>query len=189
MRLSVCLGCGTVFLFKKVDKVVGVFVARLQSDFVYLFLGGEQQVFCGFHPFFIEVFERRQAESGGKFVADPVFAHMTALLQIVEPDVACQMIVYIMPELSQIGSAGLLFAFQMKRTDKEICQNGGYQIGIPQFIFRCGAGAAGEKLFQIFPNRRKPVNAGEEKGMKGNQRLVNVKKPPPPSEKAIMRRG
>lgn len=95
MRFSVCLGCGAVFLFKKIDKVVGVFKAHLQSDFMHLFSGGEQQIFCGLHPFFVEVFKRRQTEGGGKLAADPVFAHVEAPLQIHEPDRACQMIVNI----------------------------------------------------------------------------------------------
>ncbi len=53
MRLSVCLGCGAVFLFKQVNKVVRVFAADIQCDFMNLFFCGEKQVFSGFHPFFI----------------------------------------------------------------------------------------------------------------------------------------
>lgn len=37
MRLSVCLRCGTVFRFKQIDEVIGVFVARFQSNFMNFF--------------------------------------------------------------------------------------------------------------------------------------------------------
>lgn len=119
MRLSVCLRCGTVFRFKLIDEVIGVFVARFQSNFMNFFPGGEQQIFCGFHPFFVEVFKRRQSENGRKLAADTVFAHMTALLQIVQSDMACQMIVHIMLELSQVGSACPVLVFQMEHMNKE----------------------------------------------------------------------
>lgn len=147
MRLSVCLGCGAIFLFEKIDKVVGVFISCFQGDFVNFFLGGEQQVFCGFHPFFIEIFERRQAEGRGKFVADPVFAHMAEPLQITESYAACQVVVYVMSELPKIGSACRILPFQMEGVYEKFCQNGGYETGIPQFVFQGRAGAAGKKLF------------------------------------------
>ena len=51
MRLSVCLGCGAVFPFKEIDKVVGIFEARFQGDFMYFHSGGKKQIFCGFHSF------------------------------------------------------------------------------------------------------------------------------------------
>ena len=44
MRLSVCLGCGAVFPFKEIDKVVGIFEARFQGDFMYFHSGGKKQV-------------------------------------------------------------------------------------------------------------------------------------------------
>lgn len=45
---------------------------------------------------------------------------MTALLQIVQSDMACQMIVHIMPELSQVGSACPVLVFQMEHMNKEL---------------------------------------------------------------------
>lgn len=82
MRLSVCLGCGAVFPFKEIDKVVGIFEARFQRDFMYFHSGGKKQIFCGFHSFFILILEGREAEGCGKLVADPVFAHVAALFQV-----------------------------------------------------------------------------------------------------------
>ena len=43
MRLSVCLGCGAVFPFKEIDKVVGIFEARFQGDFMYFHSGGKDR--------------------------------------------------------------------------------------------------------------------------------------------------
>lgn len=135
MRLSVCLRGSAIFFFKEMDKVVGVFIADFQGDLVDLFLSGEQQGFCGLHPFFIEVFQGRQAEGSGKLVTDPVFIPMAPLFQITELDMGCQVIVDIMFELRQIGGAGLLQLFCGQRMHEKLRQNSGDVFRVPQLIF------------------------------------------------------
>ena len=86
MRLSVCLGCCAVFLLKKTDKMVCVFIAHGQGDFMYFLVGGNQQSGGGFHPLSVKVFKRRRAKSGGEFMADSIFAHMIVVRQVIQPE-------------------------------------------------------------------------------------------------------
>lgn len=135
MRLSVCLRGSAIFFFKEMDKVVGVFIADFQGDLVDLFLGGEQQGFCGLHPFFVEVFQGRQAEGSGKFVTDPVFIPMASPFQITELDMGCQVIVDIMLQLRQIGGAEAVLLFRRDRIYEKLRQNSGDMARVPQLIF------------------------------------------------------
>lgn len=55
MRLSVCLRRFAVFFLKKVNKMIGVFVADSQCDLMDLFVGGEKEVDRGLQSFFVQV--------------------------------------------------------------------------------------------------------------------------------------
>ena len=99
MRLSVCLRCLTVFLFKEIDEMICVFVAHLQGNLMYLFFCGEKEVFSGLQSLSVEISERRQAESRGIFATDPVFTHMKTLLQIVQSEGVCESMIQIVLQL------------------------------------------------------------------------------------------
>ncbi len=84
MRLFVCQRCGAVFLLKKIDKVIRVFISYCQCNFMNFLICGKEQTDSSFQPLFIKIFEGRRTKGFGKFVADTVFAHVIALLQIIE---------------------------------------------------------------------------------------------------------
>lgn len=60
---------------------------------------------------------------------------MTAHFQIGKSDMAFQMIVYIMFEISEIGGACGILVFQMKFGYKKLGQNGVDQAGFLQLVF------------------------------------------------------
>lgn len=103
MRLFVCVGCGTIFLFKKIDKVVRIFIANGQGNLVNLLVRGKQQVDSGLQPSVVEIFKRRYAKDGGKFMTDPVFAHMVTLFQVIEPERFHKVIIQMMFQFIEIG--------------------------------------------------------------------------------------
>lgn len=172
MRLSVRLWCGAVFFLEKMNEMVRVFKACLQRDLMNLFVSGEKQVFRGLHPLFVHVFDGRQPESGGKLMADPVFAHMTVPLQILKFQGPVQMIVHIVFQLPQIGGVFFLSVFRGRRIEgfgKKLCQDGGYQTGIPQFVWQGRAGFTGKKLFQVPEYGGMPLHLRKQAGVKGKK--------------------
>lgn len=103
---------------------------------------------------------------------------MAALLQIAEPDRGRQMVVYIMPELFQVGCAGCGCLFGRQGVYEKFRQDSGDVTRVPQFIFQCAVGAAGKKQMQLLSYRGVCLSLQQQKGRKGHQRLVNGKKPP-----------
>lgn len=161
MRLSVCLRCGAVFFFKQMNEVVCVFVACCQCDFMNLFLCGEKQVFRGFQSLFVQVFDGRHPEGGGKLMTDSVFAHVTVVFQILQLQRPVKMVVNIMFQLPQIGGIfflSLFRGFRDGRSCEKLRQNGGYETGVPQLGGQIRIGFADEKLFQVPQYGRMPVN-------------------------------
>ncbi len=165
MRLSVYLGCGAVLSFKEMDEVVCVIEACFRRDFMDFFFCGKKQVLCGFKPLFVQISDGRQTESGRKLAADPILAHMTVFFQILQLQRAFQMIVYIVPQLPQIGGVFFCVFFRcLRRTGfrKQFCHNGGYETGIPQLVCQLAAGFAGQKLFQVPWYGRMPSDLYEQ---------------------------
>lgn len=137
MRLSVCLGCCAVFLFKEMNEVVRILKACRQRDFVNLLLCGEKEILRGLEPLFVHISDRRQTENVGKFMADAEFAHMTVLFQILQLKGAVQMVIHIMFQLPQIGGVFFLPFFGEGQSDcpcKKFGHNGSQKSGVPQLV-------------------------------------------------------
>lgn len=70
-------------------------------------------------------------------MADPVFAHVTVLFQILQFQGPFQMIVYIVFQLPQIGGTFFLPVLRGMRdacSGEKFCQNGGYEACVPQLV-------------------------------------------------------
>ena len=111
MRLFICMGCGAVLLFKEIDKMVCIFVPYHEGNFMYFFICGKEQTDSSFQPLFIKIFEGRRTKGFGKFVADTVFAHVIALLQIIETKGFRKAVVQQVLQFLEIRGTSCLFAF------------------------------------------------------------------------------
>lgn len=119
MRLSVCLWRRAIFPFKQINKVIRILITDHKGDLMNLLIGGKEQAGGGLQPLPVEIFEGRHPENGGKLVADPVFAHMIALFQLIQPERFHKGSIQVPFQFHQIRSAYLLIPFQAVCVDEE----------------------------------------------------------------------